>query len=665
MGHVAYPEHAERAERATHTALTAPVARARGWLASPARRQRGLILASAALIVAAVAAGRLFGLAELEAGLMAATALVAGLDIVTRALRGLRRGQLTIELLVTVAAVGALALGEAWEAAAVTFLFTLGAYLEARTLGRTRQALARLVDLAPTVALVVRDGETLALSPDEVRLGETVLVRPGGRIPVDGQITAGRAAVDESTITGESLPLEKAIDDAVYAGTVVQDGALWLRASSVGADTTLARIIQRVEQAQEETAPTQRFIERFARWYTPAILGGSLLVLAVTHDVERALTLLVIGCPGALVISTPVAIVAGIGRAAQRGILIKGGAHLEAAGRISALLLDKTGTLTEGRPRLTELIALRPTPVPAGPLAGAAPSASDGGWEGDEQDVLRWAAVAESGSEHPLARAILAAAAPFGALPQPDEVMAVPGLGVRARYRDHAIAVGTLELMHEAGITLGPEVESRLGYLHAAGQTGSVVALDGAAIGILGIADAPREMAPLMVRRLRAAGVRRIAMLTGDDARVAAVVAERVGITEVQAGLLPEDKLLAVRRLQRAGHVVAMVGDGVNDAPALAAADVGIAMGAAGTDVAIETADIALMADDLMKIVEAVQLSRATLRTIRQNVAVALVTVAGLLVSVLVGDVHMAGGMLIHQLSVLAVILNAMRLLRA
>ncbi|HET9015845.1 MAG TPA: cation-translocating P-type ATPase [Thermomicrobiaceae bacterium] len=618
-------------------------------------------MASGALIGLGLAAGHVLGRPGLEAALLAAAAVTAGLDIAARAARGLRRGQVTIELLVTVAAGGALMIGEPWEAAAVTFLFTVGAYLEARTLGRTRQALARLMDLAPTVAEVVRDGGTMAIPPESVQRGETVLVRPGGRIPVDGRVTAGRAAVDERTITGESLPVEKAVDDRVYAGTVALDGALWLRTTGAGADTTLARIVRRVEDAQEEAAPAQRLIERFARWYTPAILVGSLAVLAASHDVARALTLLVIGCPGALVIATPVAVMAGIGRAAQRGILIKGGEHLEAAGRISVLLLDKTGTLTEGQPRVTDVVSLRAARRPVGVRA----SAVTGDWDQDAREVLRWAAIAESGSEHPLARAVVAAAAPLGELTQPDEVTALAGLGVRARAGEREIVVGSLELMRSVGVVLGPEVDRVLDGLHAAGQTGAVVALDGATIGVLGIADAPRETASVTVRRLRAAGVRRIAMLTGDHAGVASAVAAAVGITEVHAGLLPEDKLVAVRRLQRAGHVVAMVGDGVNDAPALAAADVGIAMGTAGTDVAIETADVALIADDLLKIVEAVRLSRTTLRIIRENVAIALVTVVGLLAAVLLGDVHMAGGMLVHQLSVLVVIVNAMRLLRA
>ena len=377
--------------------------------------------------------------------------------------------------------------------------------VESWTLGRTRQALSQLLRLVPAVALVVRDGEPTAVAPEDVRVGETVLVRPGSRIPVDGVVTGGHAAVDESMITGESLPVEKTAGDRVYAGAVSANGTLWLRAEGIGFDTTLARIIQRVEEAQEEQAPAQRFIERFARWYTPAIIGASLVVFVLTRDVARALTLLVIGCPGALVISTPVAVVAGIGRAARRGILIKGGEHLEAAGRISALLLDKTGTLTEGAPRVTKLVALRPqtdTDASGGATAAA--------WGAPEQDVLRWAAVAEAASEHPLAGPILVAAAPLGAVPQADEVDVVVGRGVRARYRQHDIAVGSRELMHSAGVRLEPEAARELDNLHAEGQSAALVALDGAAIGIIGIAAAPRITARPAIDRLQKLGIERI-----------------------------------------------------------------------------------------------------------------------------------------------------------
>ena len=357
-----------------------------------------------------------------------------------------------------------------------------------------------------------------------------------------------------------------------------------------------------------------------------------------------ALTLLVVGCPGALVISTPVSIVAGIGRAARNGILIKGGQHLESAGRITALALDKTGTLTEGKPRLAEIVAL--------------------GGE-DEHDVLRWAAIAEGGSDHPLGRPIVKAALQNGPLPTPDQVEEVAGMGITARHEGRQIAVGSRRLFDRLGIPLDAEAEQGLAGLLERGHTPVLVARDGKVIGIVGLADMPRPTASAMIERLRRSGIRRIVMLTGDQPQAAQAIAAAVGLDEVHAGLLPEQKLEHIRRLRAEGFHVAMVGDGINDAPALAAADTSIAMGAAGSDVAIETADIALMTDDLGKINEAVEVSRATLRNMRQNLVIALLTVAGLLAGVFAGHVHMAAGMLIHQLSVLIVIANGMRLLRS
>ncbi len=646
----------------------------RSVLNNPMKRRQWLTASSGALILAGLAAGYWAGLPGLRDLLMVLAALIAGSDIAARAWHALRSRHISIELLVTIAATGALIIGEFWEAAAVTFLFMLGAYLEARTLSRTRQTVQRLLDLAPTTAIVLRDGRQVTVLPHEVLPDESVLVKPGAKLPVDGEVIDGRAAVDESAVTGESIPVEKTPGAPVYAGTVNQSGMMLVRATGIGSDTTLARIIRRVEEAQEEKAPTQRFIERFARWYTPAIIGLGVAAFLFTRDIELALTLLVIGCPGALVISTPVSIVAGIGRAAQRGILMKGGEHLENAGKITALALDKTGTLTEGRPRLTDIVVLEPVQVPAGmaessdwqaaPHGLAVAEADPAGWAQDEAEVLRWAAIAEAGSEHPLARPIMAEAETLGLIPHPDTFDAFTGRGVRATYEGRTIHVGTQTFMQEQGIAVAPDAADHLARLHAAGKTAVLVALDDVVVGVLGIADPLRSEVKAMARQLAQAGLQRIVMLTGDNQRTARAIADEAGIAEVYAELLPEDKLSLVRKLQDEGHVVAMVGDGINDAPALAAADVGMAMGAAGTDVAIETADIALMADDLRKIPEAIGLSKKTLRNIRQNVVIALVTVVGLLIGVMLREVNMAGGMLIHELSVLIVILNGMRLLR-
>jgi Cd2+/Zn2+-exporting ATPase len=545
----------------------------------------------------------------------------------------------------------------------VTFLFIFGAYLEARTLSRTRQVLSQLLDLAPATATVLRNGRQVELSPLEVEPGEIVLVKPGAKVPVDGEVVDGRSAVDESAITGEPMPEEKVTGSAVYAGTLNQAGLLKVCATGVGADTTLARIIRRVEEAQDEKAPTQRFIERFARWYTPAIIGLSILAYLISRDIELALTLLVIGCPGALVISTPVSVVAGIGRAARGGILIKGGEYLENAGKVSALALDKTGTLTQGKPQLTDIITL--SSLPAQSLPDSDRPASPGGWDPEQVSVLRWAAIVEAGSEHPLARSVLSAFEPLGEAPQAQSFDTCTGRGVKAQYDGHIIGVGTTQLMEQLGVPVGETALATLAELKSEGKTAVMVALDGLVIGILGIADPIREATPTMIQRLKEIDLKRIVMLTGDDQLTAQSIARQAGIEDVHAGLLPEEKLAAIHALQQEGHVVAMIGDGINDAPALTAADIGIAMGAAGSDIAIETADIALMSDDLMKVPEAVRLSKATLRNIRQNVLIALATVSILLLGVLAGQVHMASGMFIHQASVIIVILNGMRLMRA
>jgi Zn2+/Cd2+-exporting ATPase len=639
----------------------------------PARRQRYLLATSGALIVVGLAAGTLASGARMADVLLVAAALVAGADIARRALAGLRRRDVTIELLVTVAAIGALAIGELWEAAAVTFLFTVGAFLEARTLARTRRALGALLGLAPDDATVLRDGRELVVTPFELAVGDLVVVKPGARIPVDGEIVAGSAAVDESSITGEPLPVEREVGDGVFTGTVSY-GALRVRATGVGADTTLARIIRRVEAAQEAKAPSQRFIERFARVYTPAMMVLSAATFAVTRDAHLALTLLVISCPGALVIATPVAVVAGIGRAARRGVLLKGGEHLERAAHLSAVVFDKTGTLTTGRPALTDVVPLHPALIDVRGSGGDGVAGADLGGTGlagashpgsDPGAVVRWAARAELGSEHPLARPILDASGDARGLPYPERFQNYAGLGVRATVEGREVTVGSLALFAELGLPLNDDVRRTAARLQRKGRTAVAVGLDGVVIGILGIRDTLRDSARPMLAALRALGIRRLAMLTGDAAGTATAIAGEAGLQEVHAELLPEGKLDVIELLQRDGEVVAMVGDGVNDAPALAAADVGVAMGAAGTRVALETAPVALMTDDLGKLVEAVRLARATRRVILQNVAIALVTVVGLLVGVFAGEVHMASGMLVHQASVLVVIANALRLSRA
>ena len=587
--------------------------------------------------------GHVFTLANL---LMLAAAVVAGYGIVVNAVRALVTKMISIDLLVSVAAIGAIIIGNFWEAAAVTFLFSIGHALEAATMNKTRSALAELVAVAPDTAVVMRDGEQQEVPAHQVRMGEIVLVKNGSKVPVDGQVVSGTAALDEASITGESIPVEKSKSDQVFAGTISTSGFLQVLATGVGADTTLARIIHRVEEAQDAKAKTQAFIDRFSTWYTPAVFILALLAGLLTQDVVLALTLLVIGCPGALVISIPVAIVAGIGRAARNGILIKGGEYLETSAKISAVAVDKTGTLTEGRPKLTDIVVLDDSM--------------------SRTDVLRWAAAAEAGSEHPLARPILDAARDEGVGPtgMPSGVTPVAGKGIVSQVDGQRVLIGNAPLLAQYGVDDTVGADHAANQLAAQGRTPMIVAVDDAVIGVIAVADQIREDAQEMVTRLHDAGVEKVVMLTGDTQLVAEAIGEAVGIDEIHASLLPEDKLDAVTAMQRDGHTVAMVGDGVNDAPALATADIGVAMGAAGSAVAVETADIALMGDNLMKLPESVSLAKRTVSVMRQNIFIALATVVALLIGVFAGGVTMSVGMLVHEGSVLVVIANAMRLMR-
>nr|WP_245190271.1 cation-translocating P-type ATPase [Leucobacter exalbidus] len=577
---------------------------------------------------------------------MLAAVIVAGYGIVVKAVRALLVKFISIDLLVSIAAIGATLIGNFWEAAAVTFLFAVGHALEIGTMNKTRAALAELVAVAPDTAVVLRDGEQVEIAAHQVRMGEIVLVKNGAKVPVDGQVVSGSGAIDEASITGESIPVEKTKSAHVFAGTISRGGFLQVMATGVGADTTLARIIHRVEEAQDAKAKTQAFIDRFSKWYTPAVMVLALVAGLLSGDVVLALTLLVIGCPGALVISIPVAIVAGIGRSARNGILIKGGEYLETSAKISAVAVDKTGTLTEGRPQLTDVVVLDA--------------------HLDRREVLRWAAAAEAGSEHPLARPILDTARTEGVYPRgiPGSVTPVVGKGIVAEVDGKRVLVGNAPLLTQYGIVNDAGAAAAADHLAAAGKTPMIVAVDGAVLGVIGVADTIREDAPEMIRRLHAAGVEKVVMLTGDTRLVAEAIGKATGIDEIYASLLPEDKLDAVAQMQRDGHTVAMVGDGVNDAPALATADIGVAMGAAGSAVAVETADIALMGDDLLKLPEAIHLAKRTVNVMRQNIAIALLTVIVLLVGVFSGGVTMSMGMLVHEGSVLVVILNAMRLLR-
>lgn len=571
--------------------------------------------------------------------LMIAAAVVAGWNIAISAIQALRIKMVSIDLLVVVAAIGALFINNYWESAAVTFLFALGKALEKATMNRTRKALSELVDSAPETATKLHDdGSTETVEVWELMPGEKVLVRNGEQIPVDGRVISGFGGVDEASITGESVPAEKSEGAEVFAGTWLRSGVLRVEATAVGSESTLAKIIHRVEDAQDDKAKTQTFLERFSKWYTPGVMIAALAVGLITQNVELALTLLVIACPGALVISIPVSIVAGIGRSAKDGVLIKGGEYLEASAKVDAVVVDKTGTLTNGQPELTDVEVLDPAYT--------------------ANEVLQLAARAETASEHPLADAIIRGAKTRGLeVELVESAQPVMGKGIRAEVDGHAVAVGSAELLDKI-----PN-EDRVLELNAQGKTAMYVGVDGRAIGLVAVADTIRSDAPAAVKSLHDNGIK-VVMATGDAQRVAENVARELGVDEVHAEMMPEDKLDLVKELQSRGLVVAMVGDGVNDTPALAQADIGVAMGAAGSPAAIETADIALMADKLPRLPYALHLAQRTVRTMTLNIGIALATVAVLLAGVLLGGVTMSIGMLVHEASVLLVIGIAMLLLR-
>ncbi|AKE38020.1 Heavy metal-translocating P-type ATPase, Cd/Co/Hg/Pb/Zn-transporting [Corynebacterium camporealensis] len=592
------------------------------------------VVLSGLLIVASLVAPA----GQLADALMITSAVIAGYRVALSAWSSLRIRIISIDLLVIVAAVGALFIHNYWESAAVTFLFALGKALEQATMNRTRRALNELVDAAPETATVLKDGQAEIVDLWEVEPGDVVLVKNGEPIPVDGRMISGSGGVDEATITGESLLASKTEGQEVFAGTWLRSGALYVEAVAVGSESLLATIIHRVEDAQDDKARTQTFLEKFSRWYTPAVIVGALLAGILSQDLELALTLLVIGCPGALVISIPVSIVAGIGRAAKDGVLIKGGEFLEAAAKVDTVIVDKTGTLTTGRPELTDVEVLDPL------------------YSADE--VLTLAAEAETASEHPLADAIIRGAqARDLQFAVASDAHNVTGTGIVTKIDDRTVAVGTADLLDEE-----PTID-HLASFNQAGKTAMYVVVNGAPVGVIAVADTVLDDAASAINALHDAGIQ-VIMATGDAPLVAKAVAAKLNLHTVHARLLPEDKLELVAKYRAEGHTVAMLGDGVNDTPALATADIGVAMGAAGTPAAIETADLALLADRLPRLPYALNVARRTVRTMRVNIAIALLTVLVLLAGVLLGGVTMAIGMLVHEASVLLVIGIAMLLLR-
>jgi Cd2+/Zn2+-exporting ATPase len=614
-------------------------------------RQR-LVIVSAVAFVAGFAASR-FGVAGPAVWVPFLIAIACGgVYTARRAFASVRAGHLDINALMVIAVIGAMSLQQWAEAASVVVLFALAQLLETRAMDRARGAIRALMDLAPAEAVVRREGQDHRLPVDAVVVGDTVLVRPGEKIPLDGRVAAGESYVNQAPVTGESLPVEKRAGDEVFAGTINGRGALDIVVSRLRRDSTLARIIHLVERAQSQRAPSQSFVDRFARIYTPVVLATAVAVALGPPLLSgapwatwfyRSLVLLVISCPCALVISTPVSIVSALAAAARKGVLIKGGAHLERMATIKCVAFDKTGTLTHGRLRVANVV----------PLHGI-----------DAAEVLRVAASLEMRSEHPIGHAIVARATELGIQPLLVEAFqSLPGRGAEARFGSNSILAGSHRLFEERGLC-SPAVETALDTFATRGHGSVIVAAGGAAIGVIGVADEPREAGRDAVDLLRKQGIQQIALLTGDHESSARALAESLDLDGFRAALLPEDKVKAVEELRARHGSLAMVGDGVNDAPALAAADLGIAMGVAGTDAALETADVALMADELLKIPYAFRLSRATLRNIRANIAFSIVLKAAFLVLAIAGMATLWMAVAADMGASLIVIANALRLLR-
>ena len=616
------------------------------WWSAKAR----LTIASGVALVAAYGIGH--AVPKLAFWAFLAAIAVGIVPIARRAIMaGLAGTPFSIETLMTIAAIGAVFIGATEEAAAVVFLFLVGELLEGVAASRARASIQGLAALVPKTAQLEKNGAVVEVAAESLTVGAIVLVRPGDRIPADGEITEGESAVDEAPVTGESVPKAKKTGDTVFAGTVNGDGVLRVRVSAAAADNTIARVVKLVEEAQESKAPTERFIDRFSRWYTPCVVVVAALValvppLAFGGDwaawTYKGLAILLIGCPCALVISTPAAIAAGLSAGARRGLLMKGGAVLETVGRITAIALDKTGTLTEGKPKVTDI-------------------AGFGGQTAET--VLALAAALEAGSSHPLALAILGEAATRAvAIPASAGAAAVPGKGVKGVVGTDEVFLGSAAAAAAAALApLGTDETTAVAALSAEGKSVSVVVRNGVAIGAIAMRDEPRADARRGLDALKALGVEPV-MLTGDNRATAQAVAEVLGITP-RAGLLPSDKQNIVRELREQGKIVAKVGDGINDAPALAAADVGIAMGG-GTDVALETADAAVLHGRVMDIADMVSLSRTVMTNIRQNITVALGLKAVFLVTTIAGITGLWPAILADTGATVLVTANAMRLLR-
>jgi len=561
---------------------------------------------------------------------------VTGFPVFANVVRAALKRQITSHTLMTLGVLAALAVGQWATAAVVVFFMRVGDYAENFTTERARDALRDLTALAPQTARVEREGNEIEIPIAEVKIGETIIVRPGEKIPVDGQVISGHATIDQSTITGESMPIEASIGANVFAATIAQLGTLSVRATRIGADTTFGRVIKLVEEAEIHRAEVQRFADKFTAYYLPIVASIAALTFLIRRDPLATAAVLVVACSCSIALATPIAMLASVGAAAKRGLLIKGGKYLEILARADVLLVDKTGTLTLGKPQLTDIVSLNGL---------------------SENELLALAASAEKYSEHPLAQAVRDAARERGlGLSEPREFEAMPGLGVRARVNEKSVVVGNGRVVAGSKSRIADDLEAQ-------GKTLLFVAIENQVAGILAASDTLRDEIPLALAQVRALGIQQIELLTGDNERVASALAEKLGV-EYRANLLPENKIAIVKEYQARGHCVVMVGDGVNDAPALAQADVGIAMGAAGTDIALEAAHIALMREDWMLVPHVLQIARRTMNVVKGNLIFsAIYNLLGLSLAALgfLPPIFAAAAQSLPDLGILA---NSSRLLR-
>ncbi|MGI5876336.1 MAG: heavy metal translocating P-type ATPase [Dethiobacteria bacterium] len=582
---------------------------------------------------------------EVVAVLSFAIASILGVSpIAIQAYQALKVKVVSIDVLVTIAVIGAFLINNLEESAIVTFLFLFGAFLEQRTLNKTRSAIKELTEMAPESALKqMENGEFEEVEVDEVDVGDILLVKTGAKIPVDGTVLSGEGHINEASITGESVPAGKKKGSAVYAGTILENGTLQIVADRVGEDTTFGKIIELVEEAQDSKSKAERFIDRFSKYYTPAVLVFAIIVWLFSRDIELAIIMLVLGCPGALVIGVPVSNVAGIGNGARHGVLLKGSEVIDDFSKVDTIAFDKTGTLTIGNPKVADKEFYTDDP--------------------DPEEILAYLASVENESDHPLANAVVEH---IGAtiLYTVEKTDVVKGCGIIANVNGHRVAVGNIALMDREKVHISEKARADIARFEEKGNSLVLTSVDGDLKVLMGIRDQIRPGVKEDLQKLKRLGVKNLVVLSGDNQGTVNLVARELGLTEAHGHMLPEDKSAYIEELKGKGHIVAFVGDGVNDSPSLALAQIGIAMGS-GTDVAIETSDVVLMNLDFSRLPHALGLTKATANNMRQNIFIAIGVVLFLLASVFFSEwMNMSIGMLVHEASILAVILNGMRLLR-